>query len=73
MKSKKYVSILALIAAICVSDPHALRAGGSPPTTNATGASLRGIVKFEGTMPKPKAISMSADPSCAKQHPSPVF
>ena len=56
---------------MCVSAPYAVKAGSPPPTT--TGASVRGVVKFEGTVPKPKLISMSADPSCAKQHPSPVL
>src|SRR5579863_6100695 len=72
MKSKKLVYMFALTAAVCISNPHAVRAGGSVPNT-ATGANLKGTVKFEGTAPKPKLISMAADPSCAKQHPSPVF
>jgi len=51
-----------------------VKAGSPPPNTSTTGAaSVKGVVKFEGTVPKPKQISMSADPSCAKQHPSPVF
>jgi plastocyanin len=72
MKTKKLVSVFALILAICISNPSSVK-GGPPPTTAATGASLKGIVRFEGTVPKPKLISMSADPSCARQHPSPVF
>ena len=34
---------------------------------------LKGTVRFEGVVPKPKVISMAADPSCAKQHSSPVI
>lgn len=71
MHAKKLLSILILTLAICISTPNAVKAGSPPPTT--TGATVKGIVKFEGTVPKPKPISMSADPSCAKQHPSPVF
>ena len=35
-------------------------------------ASLTGVVKFTGTAPKPTRIDMSADPICAKAHPTPV-
>ena len=72
MKTKKSVSIFALTLVICFSTPYAVKAG-SPPSTTGTTANVKGVVKFEGTLPKPKAISMSADPSCAKQHASPVF
>jgi len=70
MKTKKLISILTL--AVCISTPYAVRAGG-PPASAPGAASVKGIVKFEGTVPKPKLISMSADPSCAKQHASPVL
>jgi plastocyanin len=74
MHAKKVISISVLALAVCISTPYALKAGGPPPTANTTGpASVRGVVRFEGTVPKPKAISMSADPSCAKQHLSPVL
>jgi hypothetical protein len=80
MYEKKVASILTLGLAIslslgiCVSTSGAVNPAAVPPSPSTTGtASLKGIVKFEGTVPKPKLISMSADPSCAKQHPSPVF
>ncbi len=72
MNAKKLVSASALALAISMSTPHAAKAGGAAPNPTST-ANVRGIVKFEGAVPKPKLISMSADPSCAKQHPSPVF
>jgi plastocyanin len=72
MKAKKIGFTLALILSICITAPYAVKAGGTPPNTGAT-ASLKGVVRFEGTVPKPKPISMAADPSCAKQHPTPVF
>ena len=72
MYSKKLITIFALAITFSISSNNAVKAGGLPPTTSGA-ASLRGTVKFEGTAPKPKLISMSADPSCAKQHPSPVF
>src|SRR5580658_10456926 len=75
MNSKKLLSMFALtLAALTlatlISAPPAVRAG-SPPT--ATGATVRGSVRFEGKIPAGKAISMSADPVCAKQHLSPVM
>ena len=72
MKANNLLSILALTLTFCVSASYTVKAGG-PPTTVGTGASLKGVVRFEGITPKPKLISMSADPSCAKQHPSPVW
>jgi plastocyanin len=75
MISKKLISIfvltLVLTLVMCISAPHAVRAGGPPPTT--TGATVRGSVRFEGKVPAAKAISMAADPVCAKQHPSPMM
>ncbi len=75
MISKKLVSIfvltLVLTLVMCISAPHAVRAGGPPPTT--TGASVRGSVRFEGKVPAAKAINMAADPVCANQHPSPLM
>jgi plastocyanin len=69
MKYTKLVFILTF--AVCMSVPYAVRAGGPSPTT--TGATVRGTVRFEGKVPAAKAISMSADPACAKEHASPVM
>lgn len=46
----------------------------SPGTARSTdnSASLTGVVKFEGTAPKPSRIDISADANCAKAHPTPV-
>jgi plastocyanin len=74
MQAKKLVSTFALTLAICLSTRYEVKAGGSPATASTTGvADVKGIVRFEGTLPKPKLISMSADSSCARQHSSPVF
>jgi plastocyanin len=70
MKGKRFLSIFALTLAVSISASHGARAGG-PSTT--TGATVRGIVRFEGKAPAAKAISMAADPDCAKQHPSPLM
>ena len=50
-----------------------LLASGLPvPAQGQANASLKGMVKFEGTVTKGKPIDMSADPYCVKAHPSPV-
>lgn len=71
MKLKNVVSILALAVATGISAPHAVKAGGPPPTSPV--ARVRGSVRFEGKVPVAKAISMAADPDCARQHPSPLM
>jgi hypothetical protein len=71
MTPTKFCSILALTLAICLSVPHAVRAGGPNPPT--TGASVHGIVHFDGKAPLPKPISMNSDPVCAKQHSAPLM
>jgi plastocyanin len=51
-------------------------ASPAKPASSSTGsasASVRGVVKLEGTVPKGKPISMAADPSSAKLHSAPVF
>ena len=74
IKTEKVISLLALTAIICLTSAHELKAGGPPPTPSIPGAAtLKGVVRFEGTVPQPKPISMAADPSCSKQHASPVF
>ena len=72
MYSKKLITIFALAITFSISSNYAVKAGSPPPPTSG-GASLKGVVRFEGAAPKAKVISMAADPSCAKQHPSPVF
>jgi plastocyanin len=70
MNGKRFLSIFALTVALCFSAPHGARAGGPAATT--TGATVRGVVHFEGKAPLAKPINMAADPVCAKQHSSPV-
>ena len=70
MNTKRFFAFLALILGLCFTAPHGARAGRPAPTTSA---SVHGTVHFTGKLPPPKAINMSADPVCAKQHPSPVM
>ncbi len=41
----------------------------SPPADTTGSSSIHGVVKFEGTVPKPGRINMDAEPVCAKVHP----
>jgi plastocyanin len=45
---------------------------GAAGNTTGSSASVVGHVKFQGQLPQPAKISMSADPSCAKLHPGPA-
>ena len=74
MKTKSLILIAALIPIRICSGQTAK--AGSPRTSvsSSTGtATVRGAVKFEGRMAQPTPINMAADPSCAKQHPTPVL
>ena len=69
MNIKKIVAIFSFAVAVCISSSRTVRAGS--PTT--TGATVHGVVHFDGKIPPAKPINMAADPVCAKQHPSPVM
>lgn len=70
MHANKTMSQCVLTLGILMSASVAVIAGGVSPA--ATGSSVRGTVHFEGKVPAPKAVSMSADPVCAKQHSGPI-
>jgi plastocyanin len=69
MKKKKHLS--SAIFGLLLPGMIMLCAAGRPGSTPG-GASVRGVVKFQGTAPRPARIDMSADPFCAQAHPSPV-
>jgi plastocyanin len=75
MKTKCFILVVALTVTICISSGHIVRAGSPASSANSTTgtATVRGEVRFEGRMPKATPINMAADPSCAKQHPTPVL
>jgi hypothetical protein len=75
-KNLIFISTLSLTIWFCLLlGISSVGAAGSPASSPSISgaANLKGTVRFEGTVPKPKLISMSADPSCAKQHSSPVL
>lgn len=69
MNAKRLSSIFILVLAVSVATSRNVRAGAP----SAIGATVRGIVRFDGKVPAAKAISMGADPTCAKLHPAPVL
>ena len=74
MKIKNFLLVIVLTLIICISGRQVVKAGSLPsPPTSAGAAAIRGVVKFTGAVPAAKPISMSADPSCAKQHPTPFL
>ncbi len=74
MKLKNLFLAPVLTIAVCISNRPGVKAGSPVSSSTIAGAAtIRGVVKFSGTLPAAKNISMSADPSCAKQHPGPVL
>jgi hypothetical protein len=72
MKVRNLALLIALVVpALFLSQRKANAAG--PAKVSAGAVSLKGTVKFEGSVPASKPINMSADPSCAKQHSSPAM
>ncbi len=69
MKTKSLVLFLGLAVTICISGNHAVKANNPAPG----GATVKGMVKVEGTLSRPKSINMAADPSCSKLHSGPVL
>jgi plastocyanin len=67
--NKRYVPFAAAVLLITLAAGHWLRRTAT--VAAETSVSVTGIVKFEGTAPKPTRIDMSADPNCLKAHPSP--
>jgi plastocyanin len=65
MKSK-YFMVIALVVAV----GSAMVVLAAPPAGSGT---ITGKVVYTGTPPKMKPIDMSKEPSCAKQHASPIM
>jgi plastocyanin len=74
MKAKSLILVGTLTATICICGRQPVRAGNSTNSADATTgtAAVKGKVTYDGKLSKPAAISMAADPSCSKQHSSPM-
>jgi len=73
MQTKCFILAVVLTVTFCFSRGRRVKAGSPPSSASAGTATVRGEVKFVGAVPKPTPINMAADPSCAKQHPTPVL
>src|SRR6202162_3838357 len=67
---KRNFPILAI--AFLVSSAASTKAGRFTAPSAATG-SVEGTISYTGTPPKMKPIDMAKEPSCAKQHATPVM
>ncbi|MDQ6769701.1 MAG: hypothetical protein M3Z54_06910, partial [Gemmatimonadota bacterium] len=67
---KRNFSILAIV--VLVSSAASTREGRFTGFTIAPG-NIEGTISFTGTPPKMKPIDMAKEPSCAKQHATPVM
>jgi plastocyanin len=67
---KRYFSlaVIAILASLVSAD----WLGTTATVAADTSTSVTGVVKFEGSGPKPTRIDMSADPNCLKTHPTPA-
>ena len=68
---KNYLPPIVFVV-LLVSTAIVAHAGSAPSNPSNASAVVTGIVKFEGTAPKPTHIDMSQDPKCAKAHPGGV-
>ena len=73
MTTKSLILVATLTVVISMSSQPGVKAGGPATSANGATATLTGVVKFMGTAPRATPIKMAADPSCAKQHPTPVL
>src|ERR1700730_4093579 len=67
---KRNFPILAI--ALLVSSAASTKAGRFAAPSAATG-NVEGTINFTGTPPKMKPIDMAKEPTCAKQHATPVM
>jgi len=74
--NSKYVSAIAIIVmAIAVSFRIKLSVSAhaaAPTAAKSEVSEVKGRVKFDGPAPHPARVTMTAEPSCMKQHPSGV-
>src|SRR6266852_2569769 len=75
MKTKCLILAGALTVIFCISSGRRVKAGNPPSSASSPAgtATVRGEVKFVGGVPKATPINLAADPSCAKQHSTPVL
>jgi hypothetical protein len=73
MKTKNVI-LLVSVTAICMCSGQSVNAGSPFSAASTAGAAgVRGRVKFDGVVPKPRPINMAADPNCARLHSMPAL
>src|SRR2546423_1910799 len=71
MKFKYACGVLVGAVALFSSGHEGARGGSPAPDGQVAGSAVvKGLVKFAGTIPPAARLSMNADPSCAKLHPT---
>jgi plastocyanin len=61
---------LAGLFALCIAGAATLARSVGDQGSASSSAVVKGVAKFEGTVPKPARIDMSPDPQCARVHPT---
>lgn len=69
MRTRRLLPLTALLAGAALGAAPA----GAPAVPPAPAGSITGTVSFTGTPPKMRPIDMAKEPSCAKQHSTPVM
>lgn len=74
MKTKILILSAALFAVVWTCGRESVQAENRSSSANdaTSAAAIHGKITYAGKLPKPAAINMAADPSCSKQHTSPV-
>lgn len=71
------LAVLCLIAAGCSKSSQNQPAQKAPEPTltvdTSTAGTITGTIKLEGEPPKPRKLDMSAEPTCVKDNPKPVY
>lgn len=70
LKMHTFTTVIAVTFAICFSVGGVRGLGIAAKAPAPPAASVKGVVKFAGTVPKPAHIDMTQDPKCAQMHPN---
>ena len=73
MKKKRLLLLIVPILIVRIFGQQFVKTGGPPASAAEKSAAVKGVVKFEGAPPKATPINMAADPTCVKQHLTPVL
>ncbi|MGA8617765.1 MAG: hypothetical protein WB660_04505 [Candidatus Sulfotelmatobacter sp.] len=66
----RYVSLAVIAVFVAVTSGRWLTDVAAASADTSASASVTGVVRFEGTAPKPSRIDMSSDPNCKSSSPA---